>query len=143
MKVALERMRPLERKMRYQIDKLLALSTLGAMEGAGSAGTFASVGREIEEEEKADDEEMETIKKSTTGDGGDPLSFKPDLQGMIKMFEEEDGNDGVSSEGERYLGFDSFIIYRHSTNSCHCVLLIECTRMHSHPQMVTPPNNIN
>jgi len=111
MKVALERMRPLERKMRYQIDKLLALSTLGAMGGAVNAGTFASVGREVEEEEEKadDDDEMETIKKgTTTGDGGDPLSFKPDLQGMMKMFEEEDGNDGVSSEGERYLGFDSF-----------------------------------
>ena len=102
MKVALERMRPLERKMRYQIDKLLALSTLGAMGGAGSAGTFASVGREVEEKEKADDEVMETIKKGATGDGGDPLSFKPDLQGMMKMFEEEDGHDGVSSEGERW-----------------------------------------
>lgn len=144
MKVALERMRPLERKMRYQIDKLLALSTLGAMGGAGSAGTFASVGREIEEEEeKADDEEeMETIKKgTTTGDGGDPLSFKPDLQGMMKMFEEEDGNDGVSSEGERYPGFDSFIVHRHSTNSCLCIIRIECTHMPSHPQIYSTQNN--
>ena len=30
MKAALEKIRPLEKKLRYQIDKLLALSTLGA-----------------------------------------------------------------------------------------------------------------
>lgn len=86
MKAALEKMRPLEKRMRYQIDKLLALSTLGA-------GTFAAVGQEEEEKDDSDDE----------GDGGagkqldenDPLSFKPDLQGMMSMF--EDDNEKVST----------------------------------------------
>jgi hypothetical protein len=81
MKAALEKMRPLEKRMRYQIDKLLALSTLGA-------GTFAAVGREEEEKEESNDD--------VDGQGteqfneSDPLSFKPDLQGMMKMFEEDD-----------------------------------------------------
>mmetsp|Transcript_7932 Transcript_7932/g.17153 ORF Transcript_7932/g.17153 Transcript_7932/m.17153 type:complete len:234 (+) Transcript_7932:200-901(+) len=44
-RTALEKLRPMEKRMRYQIDKLLALSTLGA-------GTFAAVGREEEEEEE-------------------------------------------------------------------------------------------
>jgi hypothetical protein len=53
MKVALERMCLLKRKMGYQIDKLLALSTLGG--GAGGGGDmaiFASVGREEADEGK-------------------------------------------------------------------------------------------
>ncbi|KAL3821998.1 hypothetical protein ACHAXA_002984 [Cyclostephanos tholiformis] len=100
MKVALERMRPLEKKMRYQIDKLLALSTLGGGTGGG-AGMFASVGRELE------DVEME-VKMDDNGEGGgavvstagDPLSFKPDLQGMMKMFEEEDGGIDRPNHGD-------------------------------------------
>lgn len=81
MKAALEKMRPLEKKMRYQIDKLLALSTLGA-------GTFAAVGQE-EEEKDASDEEDGSVNEEQV-DESDPLSFKPDLQGMMSMFEEDD-----------------------------------------------------
>ena len=82
MKAALEKMRPLEKRMRYQIDKLLALSTLGA-------GTFAATGRE---EEKI----VRSQKKSAASDDGadlgesNPLAFKPDLQGMMGMFEDVD-----------------------------------------------------
>lgn len=107
MKTALEKLRPLERRMRYQIDKLLALSTLGA-------GTFAANGREEEEEDDEHDEEgKDGGPEKGRDDGGgaeadggegtattsDPLSFKPDLRGMMKMFEEdgdERRNDGAS-----------------------------------------------
>jgi hypothetical protein len=78
MKAALEKTRPLEKRMRYQIDKLLALSTLGA-------GTFAAVGQEEEEKDDSDDEGAEKQL-----DENDPLSFKPDLQGMMSMFEDDD-----------------------------------------------------
>ena len=83
----LTKIRPLEKKLRYQIDKLLALSTLGA-------GTFAA--RDTEDVER---------KGSKSGDGmkgdvevgleesADPLSFKPDLQGMMKMFENVDDDE--------------------------------------------------
>jgi U3 small nucleolar ribonucleoprotein protein LCP5 len=80
MKVALEKMRPLEKRMRYQIDKLLALSTLGA-------GTFAAVGQEEEEKDVSGDEERE---EGGELDENDPLSFKPDLQGMMSMFQDDD-----------------------------------------------------
>eukprot|EP00571_Detonula_confervacea_P011418 CAMPEP_0172304446 /NCGR_PEP_ID=MMETSP1058-20130122/5851_1 /TAXON_ID=83371 /ORGANISM="Detonula confervacea, Strain CCMP 353" /LENGTH=524 /DNA_ID=CAMNT_0013015673 /DNA_START=152 /DNA_END=1724 /DNA_ORIENTATION=- len=103
MKTALEKIRPLEKRMRYQIDKLLALSTLGA-------GTFAAVGRELEEDEekKKKEEERELAigrVMANEGDGedggeNDPLSFKPDLQGMMKMFAEDDNeqtNDNDSN----------------------------------------------
>ncbi|KAL7530479.1 hypothetical protein ACHAWF_003387 [Thalassiosira exigua] len=100
MKTALEKMRPLEKRMRYQIDKLLALSTLGA-------GTFAAVGRE---EEEGDDEE----ESGPAGDRGDdddgkddehqsasdPLSFKPDLQGMMKMFEGDENEQTNGNESD-------------------------------------------
>ena len=106
MRTTLTKIRPLEKKLRYQIDKLLALSTLGS-------GTFAAVRkREVEDE----DEKEVGGGKSEEGDwkegmeggladgivnhnGSDPLSFKPDLQGMMKMFE-EDNDDEV-----RYVAF--------------------------------------
>jgi len=91
MKTALEKIRPLEKRMRYQIDKLLALATLGA-------GTFAATGREEEEEEKEEGKEEETVTEGQgqpkkSGEDANPLSFKPDLQGMMKMFQEDDEED--------------------------------------------------
>lgn len=101
MKIALEKMRPLEKKMRYQIDKLLALSTVlsddgiggvGGGGGGGSAGMFASVGREVDDEDGVD---VRNRVKNGENDGtSDPLSFKPDLRGMMKnMFVGDDGED--------------------------------------------------
>mmetsp|Transcript_12919 Transcript_12919/g.30535 ORF Transcript_12919/g.30535 Transcript_12919/m.30535 type:complete len:396 (+) Transcript_12919:161-1348(+) len=87
MKTAIEKMRPLEKRMRYQIDKLLALSTLGAE-------TFA--GRE-----KTEESLKSTVSIDDTGKkGDDPLSFKPDLKGMMKMFEVDDGGDGEQDDGD-------------------------------------------
>lgn len=89
MKAALEKMRPLEKKLRYQIDKLLALSTLGA-------GTFAAEGREtiIEDDNNADE--------IMNGGSADPLSFKPDLSSMMKSFEDNNANEagGNNDDGK-------------------------------------------
>lgn len=104
MRTTLTKIRPLEKKLRYQIDKLLALSTLGS-------GTFAAVRKQEEDSEKEIDggkSEEGDWKEGMEGgladgivnhDGSDPLSFKPDLQGMMKMFE-EDNDDEV-----RYVAF--------------------------------------
>jgi len=86
----LTKIRPLEKKLRYQIDKLLALSTLGA-------GTFAA--RDTEDvERKGGGEKSGDGMKGGDVEGGleesaDPLSFKPDLQGMMKMFENVDDEE--------------------------------------------------
>ncbi|KAL9190060.1 hypothetical protein ACHAXT_007271 [Thalassiosira profunda] len=96
-KTALEKLRPLEKKMRYQIDKLLALATLGA-------GTFAGAGREEEEEEEGDiggkkggmDSAGDGEEREEGKAASDPLSFKPDLSGMMQMFQE----DGEEANGE-------------------------------------------
>lgn len=89
MKAALEKLRPLEKKLRYQIDKLLALSTLGA-------GTFASEGRERYDEEDSGTDKMA---------GVDPLSFKPDLQSMMRSFEDNNadkaGEKNLNGEDDR------------------------------------------
>ncbi|KAL7477226.1 hypothetical protein ACHAW6_003047 [Cyclotella cf. meneghiniana] len=85
MKAAMEKMRPLEKRMRYQIDKLLALSTLGAR-------TFAAVGREQEEKKDNDDDDEVPGHVNEQFDESDPLSFKPDLQGMMSMFEDTENN---------------------------------------------------
>eukprot|EP00804_Cyclotella_cryptica_P013154 CCRYP_006959-RA/>CCRYP_006959-RA protein AED:0.02 eAED:0.02 QI:177/0/0.5/1/0/0.5/2/336/429 len=93
MKAAMEKMRPLEKRMRYQIDKLLALSTLGA-------GTFAAVGREQEEKEDSDDDGRSPDPDNEQFDESDPLSFKPDLQGMMSMFEDEENHQEPAGESE-------------------------------------------
>ena len=80
MRTILIKIRPLEKKLRYQIDKLLALSTLGA-------GMFAARDEEQDDDEKKEQHEESTTEQLNTST--DPLSFKPDLQGMMKMFEED------------------------------------------------------
>ena len=65
--------------MRYQIDKLLALSNL-------NAGVFAAVREEEDEKDSGNDDNVE----EKVLDESDPLSFKPDLQGMMSMFEDDD-----------------------------------------------------
>ena len=67
--------------MRYQIDKLLALSNL-------NAGVFAAV-REEEDEKDSGDDKVGNVEEKLL-DESDPLSFKPDLQGMMSMFEDDD-----------------------------------------------------
>jgi hypothetical protein len=96
----------MEKKMRYQIDKLLALSSVihssiggGSRRITGEAGMFAAVGREKElVEETSEMMKGDYVKDSTSSNTNDPLSFKPDLQGMLNMFDnndekDDDGND--------------------------------------------------
>lgn len=80
--MVLEKMRPLEKRMRYQIDKLLALSNL-------NAGVFAAVREEEVEKDSGDDDNAGNVEEKVL-DESDPLSFKPDLQGMMSMFEDDD-----------------------------------------------------
>jgi len=86
----LTKMRPLEKKLRYQIDKLLALSTLGA-------GTFAARDNTEDVEriggEKSGDGMKGDVKGNDVEESADPLSFRPDLQGMMKMFENVDDDE--------------------------------------------------
>jgi hypothetical protein len=113
-KVILERIRPMEKKMRYQIDKLLALSTVihsANSDGSntGEAGMFAPVGREKELAEETEKMEGDYAKDGTSNSSNDPLSFKPDLQGMLNMFDnhddnDEDGDDNSDEEVKDYDG---------------------------------------
>lgn len=122
MRTALEKIRPLEKRMRYQIDKLLALSTLGA-------GTFAAVGREEEEKQKKggddgrDDDEDEG--GEGTAPGSDPLSFKPDLSGMMKMFEEDDGAGAGDDDDEVRIWLWGVLFYRVVIKHWSLLLVIE------------------
>ena len=77
MKVALDKIRPLEKKMRYQLDRLLA--------AASSATSFAAGGEESEDEENGG----EDVNPSANAD---PLSFRPNLEMMGS--DHDDGEDG-------------------------------------------------
>ena len=55
---------------------------------------FASVGREVADAEKDEGKVGDDV-------GGDPLSFKPDLRGMMNMFEEEEGGNGMVSSKQK------------------------------------------
>jgi U3 small nucleolar ribonucleoprotein protein LCP5 len=73
-KTVLEKLRPLEKKMRYQLDKLLALSANSSM--------FAVTNDET--------------KDTNTGDD-DPLAFRPDIESMMKD-DDEDDEDGIDND---------------------------------------------
>ena len=91
----LTKIRPLEKKLRYQIDKLLALSTLGA--GTFAARDTEDVERKGSDGKKSGDNGMKGDEKGDdVEESADPLSFKPDLQGMMKMFENVDNEEEVS-----------------------------------------------
>ena len=77
MKVALDKIRPLEKKMRYQLDRLLA--------AASSATSFAAGGEESEDEENGG----EDVNPSANAD---PLSFRPNLEMMGS--DNDDDEDG-------------------------------------------------
>lgn len=112
-KVILERIRPMEKKMRYQIDKLLALSTVihansssggGGGKMTGEAGMFAAVGREKELTEEETMMEGDANDDSISSD--DPLSFKPDLQGMMNMFDNDDNDDNDVANDDEVKDYD-------------------------------------
>lgn len=80
MKVALDKVRPVEKKMRYQLDRLLA--------AASDAASFAAGG------EESDEDEADTggLKPSANAD---PLSFRPNLAMMGS-----DNDDDVDDDEE-------------------------------------------
>ena len=83
MKVILDKMRPMERKMRYQIDKVLAISA--------SSGAFASVN-----ETKAEDEVTEEVDALVESD---PLAFRPNPDSLMDKDDSDSDDDGNSSDG--------------------------------------------
>lgn len=85
MKVALDKIRPLEKKMRYQLDRLLA--------AASSATSFAAGGEESE------DEDGGAVSSSANAD---PLSFRPNLEMMGSDDDDDDNEDGQedSTDGD-------------------------------------------
>ena len=83
MKAALDRLRPVEKRMRYQIDRLLAAAS-------GGGASFAARGQD----DGSDTEEFHPLAM-----GADPLSFRPNLGAMGNNDnEEDDDNDGASSD---------------------------------------------
>jgi Cobalamin biosynthesis protein CobT (nicotinate-mononucleotide:5, 6-dimethylbenzimidazole phosphoribosyltransferase) len=102
MKIILEKIRPLEKKMRYQIDKLLALSASSSDFASGSLN-------DVTEDDETD----------LTGKNTDPLAFRPNPESLLekdddiedvhglrndKFVSDEDTNsddsDGTSSSSE-------------------------------------------
>ena len=78
MKVALDKVRPVEKKMRYQLDRLLA--------AASDATSFAAGGEESDEDENDNGD----MKMSANAD---PLSFRPNLAMMGSDNDDEDVDD--------------------------------------------------
>ena len=82
MKCALDKVRPVEKKMRYQLDRLLA--------AASDAASFAAGG------EESDEDEADTggMKPSANAD---PLSFRPNLA-MMGSDNDDDDDDAAEEE---------------------------------------------
>lgn len=97
MKVIMDKIRPMEKKMRYQIDKLLSLSA--------TSSSFAApdVGGVLEDDEINEEEKEESVFL----DESDPLSYRPDPESMLGLDDNEDESDDDDEEKEDNDDFDS------------------------------------
>jgi len=84
MKVVLEKVRPLEKKMRYQLDKLLAMSASSSVFAAANMSSSA-----VENRDDGDD-------TGAAADNSDPLAFRPNPEFMLGK--DDDGD--ASSDNE-------------------------------------------
>jgi hypothetical protein len=78
MKIILEKIRPLEKKMRYQIDKLLALSASSSDFASGSLND--AVG----------DDEVDL-----SGKNADPLAFRPNPESLLEKDDDQEEENSV------------------------------------------------
>ena len=81
MKITLEKIRPLEKKMRYQIDKLLALSA------SSSAFAAANLNASSVDKEDGGDNDNGAVESS------DPLAFRPNPDSMLGKDEDDAMSD--------------------------------------------------
>jgi hypothetical protein len=88
MKIVLEKVRPLEKKMRYQLDKLLALS-------ASSSDFAAAANNSPTIVESAGD-----VDGGGGGESSDPLAFRPNPESMLGKDDHEGDDDASSSDNE-------------------------------------------
>mmetsp|Transcript_9612 Transcript_9612/g.18052 ORF Transcript_9612/g.18052 Transcript_9612/m.18052 type:complete len:439 (-) Transcript_9612:31-1347(-) len=87
MKIILEKIRPLEKKMRYQIDKLLALSASSADFASGSLNDITG------------DDDVDL-----SGKNADPLAFRPNPESLLEK--DDDVEDDDDSAGNDKVVFD-------------------------------------
>lgn len=85
MRVAFDKMRPMEKKLRYQVDKLLSVS----------ASVYAEANNENDSSE-----EHKTSTKDLVND--DPLAFKPNIEALLQKSEdvEEDVRSSSSDDDD-------------------------------------------
>mmetsp|Transcript_16138 Transcript_16138/g.35074 ORF Transcript_16138/g.35074 Transcript_16138/m.35074 type:complete len:459 (+) Transcript_16138:137-1513(+) len=98
MKVALDKVRPVEKRMRYQIDRLLA--------AAGDATSFAA-GADAEDDEEGEDGIDNEPAAATAQDNADPLSFRPNLEMMGSDNDDNNSNGGMEGDGSSDEDVDS------------------------------------
>lgn len=89
MKIILEKIRPLEKKMRYQIDKLLALSASSSDFASGSLN-------DVTGEDETD----------FTGKNTDPLAFRPNPESLLEKDNGIEDDKFVSDEDTKSDDFD-------------------------------------
>jgi len=80
MKVVLDKMRPMEKKLRYSLDKLLALST-------NNTSSMFALG---------DLDDLDKLEENQT----DPLLFRPNPDNLIGSGDEKGGNAFSSEESD-------------------------------------------
>ena len=81
MKLLLEKIRPMEKKMRYQLDKLLSSASSNSSSFAAGNGTTPAT---------TDDNNM-----------NDPLSFRPNPETLLSKGEEEDESDNTNDSDDQ------------------------------------------
>lgn len=101
MKIVLEKIRPLEKKMRYQLDKLLALS---ASSSAFSAAATITKLHDVSTIENSTEDDMDArgiaSVAGAAGENTDPLAFRPNPESLLGKDDDASDNEIVSNDGD-------------------------------------------
>ncbi len=85
MRTVLDKSRGLDKKLRYQIDKLLSSLT--------DSSAFATGGENAKSGDESDEEGDGADQKATLTEDDDPLRYRPDPKSMLDESEDEDSGD--------------------------------------------------
>lgn len=91
MKVIIEKIKPLEKKMRYQLDKLLTISS--------SSSSFA-LGGENKDDNHNNEDTNEGGDEIVQMEESDPLAFRPNLDSMLGNDDDSDDNEHPHDSSE-------------------------------------------
>ena len=97
MKIVLDKTRSLDKKLRYQIDKLLAGAIATTTSSSSMATAFATGGRDSDSDDDRRNKNSANMTMSTTTPE-DPLQYRPDPKSLLD--DDDDDDDGEEEKND-------------------------------------------